>query len=74
MTEPDNRSHAPFEHYCEVCGEWGAFGYGVALRHGRIGRWYCFKHRPATPKQSHDRHVSDDEHWGDRGSDSRAGK
>jgi hypothetical protein len=46
MTEPDNQSPAPFEHFCEICGEWGAFGYGVALRHGRVGRWYCFKHRP----------------------------
>jgi hypothetical protein len=46
MMEPDNQSPAPFEHYCEVCGEWGSFGYGVNLRHGRVGRWYCCKHRP----------------------------
>jgi hypothetical protein len=49
MTEPDNKPSTPretFEHYCEICGEWGSFGYGVNLRHGRVGRWYCLKHRP----------------------------
>jgi hypothetical protein len=36
----------PFLHYCEICGEWGAFGYSVNLRAGRLGQWYCFEHRP----------------------------
>jgi hypothetical protein len=53
MTELDNKlmRREPFEHYCEVCGEWGAFGYGVSLRHGRIGRWYCFEHYPEFNKE-----------------------
>jgi hypothetical protein len=33
-------------HFCAECGAWGAFGYGVNLRMGRLGRWYCAKHRP----------------------------
>jgi hypothetical protein len=32
-------------HYCQ-CGEWGAFGYNVDLRNGKLGNWYCFEHRP----------------------------
>jgi hypothetical protein len=37
-----------FLHPCQVCGEWGSFGYGVSLRAGRLGQWYCFAHRPAA--------------------------
>jgi hypothetical protein len=33
-------------HFCVECGRWGAFGYGVSLRTGRVGRWYCTAHRP----------------------------
>jgi hypothetical protein len=33
-----------FVHYCH-CGQWGAFGYGVDLLHGKLGRWYCAEHR-----------------------------
>ena len=38
-------------HFCAKCGAWGAFGYGVNFRVGRLGRWYCAAHRPqgATP-------------------------
>jgi hypothetical protein len=38
-------------HFCAECGAWGAFGYGVNLCAGRLGRWYCAAHRPqgATP-------------------------
>ena len=35
-----------FLHYCCQCGRFGAFGYGVHLRTGRLGRWYCGEHRP----------------------------
>jgi hypothetical protein len=35
-----------FLHFCLVCGRWGAFGYGVSLRRGRLGHWYCAAHRP----------------------------
>jgi hypothetical protein len=34
-------------HYC-ACGQWGAFGYGVDLRKGRLGIWYCGACRPPT--------------------------
>jgi hypothetical protein len=33
-------------HFCAECGAWGAFGYSVNLRAGRLGRWYCAAHRP----------------------------
>jgi len=32
-----------FEHFCTVCGAWGAFGYGVTGK--TPGRWFCFRHR-----------------------------
>ncbi len=38
-------------HFCAVCGAWGAFGYGVNLRTGRLGRWYCVAHRPPGDAQ-----------------------
>jgi hypothetical protein len=33
-------------HFCVECGAYGAFGYGVNLRAGRLGAWYCATHRP----------------------------
>jgi hypothetical protein len=38
---------AKFEHYCH-CGQWGAFGYGVGLRIGQMGQWFCSDHRPVS--------------------------
>jgi hypothetical protein len=35
-----------FLHFCVKCGRFAAFGYGVRLREGRHGRWYCGEHRP----------------------------
>jgi hypothetical protein len=35
-----------FSHFCATCGAWGAYGYSVNLRAGRLGRWYCAAHRP----------------------------
>jgi hypothetical protein len=35
-----------FVHFCCRCGRFGAFGYGVRLRAGQLGRWYCGEHRP----------------------------
>jgi len=32
-----------FEHFCAVCGAWGAWGFDVAT--GKPGRWFCFRHR-----------------------------
>jgi hypothetical protein len=37
-----------FLHFCDECGRFGAFGYGVSLRAGRLGRWYCGEHRPTA--------------------------
>jgi hypothetical protein len=31
--------------FCAECGAWGAFGYGVSMRAGRPGRWFCAAHR-----------------------------
>jgi hypothetical protein len=42
----DERPDGLFLHFCEECGAWGAFGYGVNLRTGKLGRWYCTAHRP----------------------------
>jgi len=35
-----------FLHFCVECGRFGPFGYGVRLRAGQLGRWYCREHRP----------------------------
>jgi hypothetical protein len=32
-------------HFCSVCGAWGSYGFGVNLRNGRMGRWFCAAHR-----------------------------
>lgn len=37
-----------FIHYCD-CGKWAAYGYGVSVRFGKLGSWYCREHRPAEP-------------------------
>jgi Protein of unknown function (DUF3987) len=34
------------QHFCLECGRIAAFGYGVCLKAGRLGRWYCGEHRP----------------------------
>ncbi len=35
-------------HFCVECGRFGPFGFGVRLRAGQLGRWYCAAHRPQT--------------------------
>jgi hypothetical protein len=35
-----------FEHYCEVCNAEASFGFGVSLRAGELGRWFCARHKP----------------------------
>jgi hypothetical protein len=32
-------------HHCRVCGRLAAWGFGVALDHGRDGSWFCFEHQ-----------------------------
>jgi hypothetical protein len=34
------------EHRCFVCGQSARFGYGVRLRQGEEGQWFCAAHRP----------------------------
>jgi hypothetical protein len=43
------REGGRFDHYCLVCGAWGAFGYGVTARNP--GQWYCQTHRPKDPQR-----------------------
>jgi hypothetical protein len=42
VSEIDGR----LEHFCMECGRLAPFGYGVRLRHGQLGQWYCAAHRP----------------------------
>lgn len=35
-----------FWHPCSVCGKVDApFGYGVSLKHNKLGTWYCAEHK-----------------------------
>jgi len=46
MTDPLNRlsgDRGPFTHYCKVCGEWGAYGFGRTVE---TSEWFCKDHRP----------------------------
>jgi len=46
MTDPLNRlsgDRGPFIHPCEVCGEWGSYGFGRTVE---TSKWYCKEHRP----------------------------
>jgi hypothetical protein len=33
-----------FLHACH-CGQWGAFGFGVSLKDGQAGTWFCAAHK-----------------------------
>jgi hypothetical protein len=44
--EPYYDEHGRFIHYCH-CRKWGAYGVGYFPRKGKLGRWYCYEHRPA---------------------------
>jgi hypothetical protein len=44
--EPHFDADDNFIHRCCECGEEALFGYGVSLRHGRLGTWCCVKHKP----------------------------
>jgi hypothetical protein len=39
------RPRGRFEHFCVICGAWGAVGFGVTA--ATPGRWYCLRHRAA---------------------------
>jgi hypothetical protein len=34
------------EHCCFVCDQPARFGFGVRIRQGEEGRWFCAAHRP----------------------------
>jgi hypothetical protein len=40
----------PLLTYCQVCGKSACFGFGVSLRTGKLGRWYCGLHRHLAPE------------------------
>ena len=47
---PPRRGRIEFQgntllHFCSVCGAWGSYGFGVNLRNGRMGWWFCAVHR-----------------------------
>jgi hypothetical protein len=46
MIEPQFDAAGNFIHRCCRCGEQAYFGYGVSLRRGRLGAWYCANHKP----------------------------
>jgi hypothetical protein len=37
-------------HFCSACGAWGSYGFGVNLRDGGMGQWFCATHRPQRGK------------------------
>ena len=45
-TFTDGYESNPPVYYCEVCGGYTSHGYGVNLRAGKTGKWYCAKHKP----------------------------
>jgi hypothetical protein len=42
----DEGKNEPDEYFCEECGAQASFGYGVSIKNGRRGRWFCGPHRP----------------------------
>jgi hypothetical protein len=44
--EPHFDADNNFIHHCCKCGGEAPFGFGVSLRRGRLGIWYCANHRP----------------------------
>ena len=49
-TFTDNFPSNPPIYRCETCGAYASHGYGVNLRAGKTGRWYCNTHKPqVTP-------------------------
>ncbi|WWT39888.1 hypothetical protein [Microcystis phage Mwe-JY08] len=40
------RPPPPVQRVCVVCGRPAIHGFGVAIRKGREGRWFCGEHKP----------------------------
>ena len=39
-----------FIHPCRICGREAGRGYGVALREGKLGEWFCAECDPTPPQ------------------------
>lgn len=40
------KAEVTIDQRCIVCGKLGCFGYGVSIRRGESGTWYCFECKP----------------------------
>ena len=45
-TASERSSSDDHERRCFVCGQPARFGFGVRIRQGEGGRWFCAAHRP----------------------------
>ena len=45
-----------FEHYCAVCGAWGAFGFGGNHTPEKPGVWFYGEHRDQGKRQGENDH------------------
>ena len=45
-TASERSSSDDRERRCFVCGQPARFGFGVRIRQGEEGRWFCAAHRP----------------------------
>ena len=43
VDQPHFDADEHFIHPCCICGEHANFGFGVSLRNGKLGKWYCGK-------------------------------
>ena len=50
--EPHFDADGNFIHPCCVCGAEAGLGFGVSLLKGRLGTWFCERHKPA-PETMH---------------------
>ena len=44
----------PFEHPCEICGDFAYWGYRVKLRENKLGEWYCDQHKGVAGHVRHE--------------------
>jgi hypothetical protein len=52
-----------FIHRCCKCGEGAPFGFGLSLRRGRLGTWYCANHKPQQQTTSIKNGANSVLHW-----------
>ena len=56
-----SRGRSAMVRFCVQCDRFGPFGYGVRLRAGLLGRWYCGEHRPEDMQARAEQGGSDGE-------------